>query len=129
VRDPHQRGHFGAVGGVAQARQIGARRTLGASLRVAGLITGGRPGLALLTEAVAVLEHSPAALERARALTDLGAACRRAGDLISARQILHRACQAAQDLGAAPLVSRAQTDSVPPAAAGAPGATTQARPP
>ena len=93
-----------------QARQIGARRTLGGALRVAGLITGGRPGLALLTEAVAVMEHSPAALERARALTDLGAAYRRAGEFVAARPVLHRAWQDAQDLGAAPLASRAREE-------------------
>ncbi len=93
-----------------QARRIGARRTLGGALRVAGLITPGRPGLALLTEAVAVLEHSPAALERARALTDLGAAHRRAGQFQAARQILRHAWQAAEDLGATPLASRAREE-------------------
>ncbi len=93
-----------------QARKIGARRTLGCTLRVAGLITEGRPGLALLAEAVAVLECSAAALERARALTDLGAACRRAGQFAAARQILHRASQAAHDLGATPLASRAREE-------------------
>jgi DNA-binding CsgD family transcriptional regulator len=93
-----------------QARQIGARRTLGGALRVAGLITEGRPGLELLTEAVAVLESSPAALERARALTDLGATYRRAGQFVAARQILHRAWQAAQEFGAAPLASRARKE-------------------
>lgn len=93
-----------------QARQIGARRTLGGALRVAGLITEGRPGLELLTEAVAVLETSPAALERARALTDLGATYRRAGQFVAARQILHRASQAARELGAAPLASRAHKE-------------------
>jgi DNA-binding CsgD family transcriptional regulator len=93
-----------------QARHIGARRTLGCALRAAGLIAEGPQGLELLTEAVAVLEHSPAALERARALTDLGAAYRRVGRLSAARQILHRASQAAQDLGAAPLASRAREE-------------------
>jgi DNA-binding CsgD family transcriptional regulator len=93
-----------------QARHIGARRTLGGALRVAGLITGDRPGLTLLTEAVAVLESSPAALERARALTDLGAAQRRAGQFQAARQILHRAGQSAQDLGATALASRAREE-------------------
>lgn len=92
------------------ARRIGARRTLGVALRVAGLITEGRPGLALLTEAVAVLELSPAALERARALTDLGVAHRRAGQLSAARQILNRAELAAQDLGAIPLAARAREE-------------------
>ena len=90
-----------------QARRIGARRTLGGALRVTGLITGGRRGLVLLNEAVAVLESSPAALERARALADLGAAYRREGQFRAAREVLHRAARAARDLGAAPLASRA----------------------
>jgi DNA-binding CsgD family transcriptional regulator len=93
-----------------QARRIGARRTLGGALRAAGLIAEGPQGLALLTEAAAVLERSPAALERARALTDLGVAHRRAGQLSTARQILNRAAQAAQDLGAAPLAARAREE-------------------
>jgi len=93
-----------------QARRIGARRALGRALRVTGLITGGRPGLELLSEAVTVLEGSPDALEYARALTDLGAAYRRAGQSRAAREILHRAFQAAQDLGATPLASRAREE-------------------
>jgi DNA-binding CsgD family transcriptional regulator len=54
-----------------------------------------------------VLESSPAALERARALADLGAAYRREGQFRAAREVLHRAARAARDLGAAPLASRA----------------------
>ncbi len=57
-----------------------------------------------------MLEHSPAALERARALTDLGAAHRRAGQFQAARQILRHAWQAAEDLGATPLASRAREE-------------------
>ena len=57
-----------------------------------------------------MLERSPAALERARALTDLGAAHRREGEFAAARQILHRAWQAAQDLGATPLASLAHEE-------------------
>lgn len=106
----HERAAELASAELEQARRIGARRTLGGALRVAGLIAGGRPGLALLTEAVAVLEHSPAALERAHALTDLGAAYRRAGQLATARPILHSASQAAQNLGAAPLAARAREE-------------------
>ena len=96
-----------AAAELAQARRISACRTLGVALRAAGLITGGRAGLELLTEAVAVLECSPAGLERARAMTDLGAAYRRAGQLPAARETLRHAWQAAQDFGAIPLASRA----------------------
>ena len=62
---------------VELARQWGASRGLGIALRAAGLAEGGN--IELLTEAVSVLRPSPARLELARALIDLGAAHRRAG--------------------------------------------------
>jgi DNA-binding CsgD family transcriptional regulator len=93
-----------------QARRIGARHVLGGALRVAGLISGGPTGLTLLAEAVTVLERSSAALERARALTDLGTAYRQAGQSTAGRQILHRACQLTQELGSAPLAERARAE-------------------
>lgn len=89
---------------LARARKLGVRRTLGAALRAAGLAAGDR-GLPLLTEAVSVLERSPAALERARALADLGAAERRAGHRTAAREPLRRALTLADELGAAPLAT------------------------
>jgi DNA-binding CsgD family transcriptional regulator len=92
---------------LTQARKIGARRTLGIALRVAGLTTPGHRGLELLTEAVAILERSPAALQRAQALADLGAAQRRAGHRTAARQPLQRALQLANQLGATPLATTA----------------------
>ena len=58
---------------LAAARRVGAPGALGMSLRTAALAIGGDEGLALLREAVAVLEHSPARLELAHALADLGA--------------------------------------------------------
>ena len=61
------------------ARQWGASRGLGIALRAAGMTEGADRGLELLTEAVSVLRPSPARLELARALIDLGAAHRRAG--------------------------------------------------
>ena len=61
------------------ARSFGAGRALGISLRAAGLVRGGGDGLALLEEATEVLAASPARLEHARALVDLGAAQRRSG--------------------------------------------------
>jgi hypothetical protein len=60
------------------ARAFGAPRALGIALRVAGLVHGGVDGLGQLEEAVAVLGESAAAVERARALVDLGAAPTRA---------------------------------------------------
>ncbi|HEX8204894.1 MAG TPA: helix-turn-helix transcriptional regulator, partial [Solirubrobacteraceae bacterium] len=54
------------------------------------LVREGENGIALLEEAVGVLERSEARLEEARALIDLGAALRRAGRRADARDYLRR---------------------------------------
>ena len=59
------------------SRTWGAPRTVGISLRALGLVEGGQAGEQLLREAVEVLAESPARLEHARALVDLGALLRR----------------------------------------------------
>jgi tetratricopeptide (TPR) repeat protein len=64
---------------VELARRWGAARALGIALRAAGVVEGTERGIGLLTEAVTILRSSPAPLELARALIDLGAARRRAG--------------------------------------------------
>jgi tetratricopeptide (TPR) repeat protein len=75
---------------VALARELGAPGGLGIALRNQGLVEGGDRGLALLGEAVSVLERSQAAVELARTLTELGGALRRAGRRIEARTQLER---------------------------------------
>jgi DNA-binding CsgD family transcriptional regulator/RecA/RadA recombinase len=92
------------------ARTWGAPRALGAALRIAGLVEGGRQGLALLEEAVEVLAGSPAKLEHAKARTDLGAALRRANHRSEARKHLRQAVELATICGAVPLVQRAETE-------------------
>jgi DNA-binding CsgD family transcriptional regulator len=87
------------------ARAIGARGTLGAALRVAGLVRGGDEGIDLLAEAVALLESSPALLERSRAYVDLGAVLRRSGRSVAAREPLRAGVALAETLGALPLAS------------------------
>jgi DNA-binding NarL/FixJ family response regulator len=57
-------------------------------LRVKGRLAEGAEAIEHLVEAAAVLERSPARLEHARALVDLGAALRRAGHRRDARQPL-----------------------------------------
>ena len=59
------------------SRRWGAPRAIGVSLRALGVVEGGEAGEQLLREAVDVLASSPARLEQARALIDLGAALRR----------------------------------------------------
>ena len=92
------------------ARIWGAPRALGRALRVAGLIEGGREGLALLREGVEVLDGSPARLELAKALTELGAALRREKRRREARGVLRRAVELATLCGATPLAQRAETE-------------------
>jgi DNA-binding CsgD family transcriptional regulator len=74
------------------------------------MIEGGRRGLALLGEAVEALSGSPAKLEHAKARTELGAALRRAGQRVKAREHLRRAVELASICGAAPLTARAETE-------------------
>jgi DNA-binding CsgD family transcriptional regulator len=92
------------------ARRWGAPRALGHALRVAGLVHGNEAGLPLLHEAVDVLENSPARLEYAKALVDLGAALRRTGRRNDAKHRLARGLDLAHHCGAAPLARHAETE-------------------
>lgn len=91
------------------ARAFGAPAPIGTALRAAALVGGGDP-VALLEEAVSVLDESGAELERARALVDLGAALRRAGRRTAARDQLAHGLDLADRCGAAPLVQRARDE-------------------
>jgi DNA-binding CsgD family transcriptional regulator len=95
---------------VELARAWGAPRALGRALRVAGTATGGPDGMALLREAVGVLAGSPARLERAYALTELGAALRRANSRAEARDVLAAGLELAHACGATALAERARTE-------------------
>ncbi len=78
------------------SRGSGVRRVRsGKSLVACGLAEGGEDGLALLREAVAVLEPSQARLEHARALVELGAALRRANRRSESREPLRRGLELA----------------------------------
>ncbi|TDQ00781.1 helix-turn-helix transcriptional regulator [Labedaea rhizosphaerae] len=92
------------------ARQWGAPRALGRALRVAGQVRRGPAGLALLQEAVEVLEGSPARIEYARSLVELGSALRRAGSRVSARRPLIDGLAIAEAAGAVPLVEQARAE-------------------
>ena len=95
---------------LADVRVFGAPRALGIALRVAGLARGGQEGLALLRESVAALDRSPALLERARSLAELGAARRRSGQRAAAREPLARALELAARCGASPLAARVRDE-------------------
>jgi tetratricopeptide (TPR) repeat protein len=91
---------------IALAQAYHGPRTLGVALRAAGLAEGGRRGIQLLRQAVAVLEGSGARLEHPRALADLGAALRRAGYRAESREILPPALDLAHRCGALALTER-----------------------
>jgi len=88
------------------SRGWGAPRTVGISLRALGLVEGGRAGERLLREAVDVLADSPARLEHARALVDLGALLRRGNSRSEARKLLRQGVDIAHRCGATALVER-----------------------
>ena len=94
------------------ARAFGRPRTLGISLRASGLIEGGETGLELLAEAVTTLEGSQSPLELARALSDYGAALRRAGRRVHARAELERALDLAYRLGARRIANQARAELI-----------------
>jgi DNA-binding CsgD family transcriptional regulator len=94
------------------AHGIGAPRAIGIALRVCGLLAGGKDGIELLEQSVTVLEPTPARLELAHSLTELGAALRRAGARTAARQPLRRGLDLAARCGATPLAKRAREEAL-----------------
>ena len=92
---------------LALARRFGAPRAIGIALRTLGVIGD---GLDHLNEAVDVLAASPARLEHARALSDLGIALRHRRRILEAREPLRQALDLAIRCGAAPLAERARTE-------------------
>ncbi|MDX3243652.1 ATP-binding protein [Streptomyces sp. ME18-1-4] len=81
------------------AHRWGTERAIGVASRCLGVIHGGRRGLALLREAVALLKRSPARLELARAHYGLGTALMRGGETDEARQALTQALHLADTCG------------------------------
>jgi DNA-binding CsgD family transcriptional regulator len=92
------------------ARRFEVPRELGMALRTAALV--GEPGTRIerLREAASVLEGTPATLELARALTDLGAALRREGHRAESREPLRHGLDLAYRCGATALVERSRTE-------------------
>jgi DNA-binding CsgD family transcriptional regulator len=83
---------------------------VGQALTASGLIIGGDEGLACLRDAVAQLERSPARLELARSLVELGAALRRRGARVDARDPLRRALDIASAGGLMATAERAREE-------------------
>ncbi len=91
-----------------RARRWGSARGIGMALR-AGALVEGAP-VDRLREAVDVLAGSPAWLEHARALVDLGAAMRRDNRRAEARGALEEGLDMAERCGAAALAEVARTE-------------------
>jgi DNA-binding CsgD family transcriptional regulator len=89
------------------AREAGSRRSTGIALRVCGLVGDGEDSIAALQQSVGALETSPARLEHARSLVELGAALRRQNRRADAREPLRQGLDLATRCGAAPLAQRA----------------------
>ncbi len=89
-----------------RARWFSQPRGVGVALRVCGVLAGGEEGVEMLTESVEWLRRSPARLELARTLLDLGAAQRRAGKRSAAREPLREALGLAEQCGALSLAAR-----------------------
>ena len=92
---------------VARARRGNLLPALGAGLRLLAETESGPKRLAVLEEALAVLEQSPARLELARVLIDHGSALHASGHTEAARQSLRRGLELSYTLGASVLRSRA----------------------
>jgi DNA-binding CsgD family transcriptional regulator len=112
---------FAATGDAAGARQLarddldrarrwGAASGIGVALHATALAEGGAACVDRLREAVEVLEGSPARLEQARALVDLGAAQRRGNHRREARDALRKGLEVAGSCNARALVERARTE-------------------
>jgi len=93
-----------------RARRWGAASGIGIALRAMALVEGNTTLVDRLSEAAGVLQRSQAKLEYARALTDLGAAQRRANRRAEARTTLQDALDLARRCRAHALCERAETE-------------------
>ena len=96
----------------ALTRAFGAPRAHGISLRALGVVEGGDPGIGSLREALEVLDGTPAVLERARALIDLGALLRREGHRAEALERLRDGLDLAHRCAAGALAEQARSEMV-----------------
>ena len=95
---------------VRRARSFGARRAIGVALRADALVGPRAKRSKRLADALAVLAPSPARLEHARVLIDLGATLRAAGQRTAAREPLLEGLTLAARCGARTLERRARAE-------------------
>lgn len=94
------------------ARHANIPRAIGIALRVCGQLANPQDRIDLLEQSVAVLQPTPMRLELAHSLTQLGAALRRAGSRVAAREPLRQALDLAHRCGATPLAQRARDEAL-----------------
>jgi DNA-binding CsgD family transcriptional regulator len=92
------------------ARAFGAPRAIGLALRASALVGARTRRLHCLEEAAEVLADSPARLDHARALVDLGAALRHEQRRVPARDPLRRGLDMALTAGSVALATRASEE-------------------
>ena len=92
------------------ARATGLDRPQALVLRAAGILAPPQEGIPLLRESILLLERCGARVERARSLLALGAALRRSGSRLEARQELTAAMELARTCGADRLAERARDE-------------------
>jgi DNA-binding CsgD family transcriptional regulator len=92
----------------ALAERFGAPRAIGVALRAEAQLLGGREGLRLHEQAIALFAGCGARVEHAHGLLELGAAIRREGRAGDARTTLHEAVRRADAAGAVALGRRAR---------------------
>ena len=95
---------------LAAARRFGERRRFGVALSTCGQLDRGPQGRAWLCQAVERLECSPARLEYARALVNLGSGLRRRGEREDARAPLSEGLDIAYACGSVALADRARAE-------------------
>lgn len=101
-----------AGNGLQRARELGQRRGIGVALRAHARVLGGSEGIDELAESVALLRESPAKLELAHSLVELGGALRRAGQRSDAREPLREGLALAQRCGAVALAQAAHEELI-----------------
>ncbi len=97
---------------LAEARAFGAPGRYGIALSTCGTLDPGPGGLDRLREGVEVLARSPARLEHARALVNLGAGLRARSERMAAREPLAEGLDLATRCGGWALAQRARTELV-----------------
>jgi DNA-binding CsgD family transcriptional regulator len=101
-----------ARGWLRRTRRFGALSTRGMAERAVALCATGDAQLDGLRRAERTLASTPARAEHARALLELGAALRRAGQRTQSRDPLREALDAATRCGATPLAERARVELI-----------------